>query len=432
MRLARGSVFLLFPLVAESSQWPHAPFSTMGRNIVDVYNRTTYWAGVNWPLNDGSMLPEGIEWRSVDDILDFVTQVGFNFIRMGYATEMVNDVYERNGSDVSLHESLVDALGEENGTSICRRISEKNSLWNENTTRFQVWSDIIKKARGRHIFVHPDLHVDRASWCCHDNDGNAWFDDKYFSVQNWTRALEYVANFSRQHDNVVSMSLHNELRRSSLNWLGYNWQTLVGNLTHGAEAIREVNPDILITVGGMNFDFDLSALTAGAPYNSTPCTDCDPSDSEEHFNVTNYPWGNKTVFELHRYNIGNDCEEFEVELYKSGLNAMEVDKPSGCNQTNNCSEAVNIAPVIITEFGENEDAPISDRQKCFRGYLTANNVSWAMWALPGSYRIRSGIQGYNETFGLLNYNWTGWRNSSNIEDWWKPFVNNTLHNITSE
>lgn len=29
-----------------------------------------------------SMIPEGLEWKSVDDILDDVASVGFNFIRM--------------------------------------------------------------------------------------------------------------------------------------------------------------------------------------------------------------------------------------------------------------------------------------------------------------------------------------------------------------
>lgn len=40
------------------------------------------WAGVNWPLSMETMIPEGLEFASVEEILDNVASVGFNFVRM--------------------------------------------------------------------------------------------------------------------------------------------------------------------------------------------------------------------------------------------------------------------------------------------------------------------------------------------------------------
>jgi endoglucanase len=61
------------------------------------------------------MVPEGIEWASIEDILSQVESVGFNFIRLTYAIEMVDQIYERNGSDVGLEITMINGLGYENG-----------------------------------------------------------------------------------------------------------------------------------------------------------------------------------------------------------------------------------------------------------------------------------------------------------------------------
>lgn len=61
------------------------------------------------------MVPEGLEWASIEEILSQVQSVGFNFIRLTYAIEMVDQIYERNGSDVGLEITMINALGYENG-----------------------------------------------------------------------------------------------------------------------------------------------------------------------------------------------------------------------------------------------------------------------------------------------------------------------------
>jgi hypothetical protein len=65
-----------------ASEWPHGPFRTEGRNIVNSHGDIITWAGVNWPMSGETMIPEGLEWASADQILDDVASVGWNFIRM--------------------------------------------------------------------------------------------------------------------------------------------------------------------------------------------------------------------------------------------------------------------------------------------------------------------------------------------------------------
>lgn len=72
----------LEPRAGNSSAWPYGPLSTKGRDIVNSRGDVITWAGVNWPMSLETMVPEGLEWASVEDILDDVAGVGFNFIRM--------------------------------------------------------------------------------------------------------------------------------------------------------------------------------------------------------------------------------------------------------------------------------------------------------------------------------------------------------------
>lgn len=70
------------PRTVNSSVWPYGPFSTLGRDIINSRGEVITWAGVNWPLSLETMIPEGLEWVSAEEILDNVGSVGFNFIRM--------------------------------------------------------------------------------------------------------------------------------------------------------------------------------------------------------------------------------------------------------------------------------------------------------------------------------------------------------------
>jgi endoglucanase len=348
---------------------------------------------------------------------------------------MIDQIYERGGADVPLEVAMITALGYVNGTKVTNQIIARNPTWTRETTRFEIWSDIADIAAKKGIFIQPDVHVSKAQWCCGHTDGNAWFGDVYFNTSQWRRGLGYVANWAKKHPNIVSMSLRNELRESwNVTNLYYNWQTLVGNMTAGADAIHAANPDMLIIWSGMQYAQDLSALTTKKNILTAPCYKCtairDAARRDPvYFDLDAHPWANKLIWELHLYHMSEDadtglCDVIEAGLYRNGFNALGIDPPSACNVTGDCPPAQRITPVIFSEFGfAQSEALYNDTlQTCLQQYTKKHRVSWMMWGLAGSYRIRSGGQGVPDTWGLTNYEWTGWNHAASIEKWWKPWV----------
>ncbi|CAE7208369.1 hypothetical protein P3342_011069 [Pyrenophora teres f. teres] len=413
----------------------NGPYSTRGRDIVNRKGEKITWAGVNWPMSGETMIPEGLEWASADEILSDIAGVGFNYIRMGYAIEMIDQIYDRNGQDVPLEVALINALGYVNGTKVTNEIVAKNPGWTSQTTRFEIWGDIARIAATKGIFISPDVHTGKAQWCCSHYDGAAWFDDLFFNATHWRRGLSYVANWAKDHPNIASMSLRNELRDSyNVTDLHYNWQTLVGNMTAGADAIHAANPDVLILWSGMQYGQDLSALTSGKNILSAPCYKCTAIRNAArlepvHFNIDDHAWADKLVWELHLYKMSEDvdtdrCDIVKASLYRNGFNALGIDAPEACNITNDCPKAVRETPVILSEFGTAQDETLFNDtlQNCLKEYTVENNVSWMMWAIAGSYRIRSGVQGLPDTWGMTNYDWSGWNYDRGIEEYWKPWT----------
>uniref|UniRef100_A0A8H7K450 Glycoside hydrolase family 5 domain-containing protein n=1 Tax=Bionectria ochroleuca TaxID=29856 RepID=A0A8H7K450_BIOOC len=426
--------------------WPYAPFKTEGRDIVNAKGDKVKFAGVNWPMSGESMIPEGLEKKSASDILDDVAGLGMNFLRMGYSAQMVDEIYQAGGEDVSLEKAIIAAMGEQNGTSVVENMIKHNPKWTRETGRFEIWSDIVKLAAERHIYVHPDMHIAKAGWCCGHADGSAWFGDEDFSVANWTRALSYVADWAAQHDNIVSMALVNELRQP---WVenypkfGYNWMTLVGNMTLGSDAIHDANPDLLISWSGLQFDEDLSALTSGTNLLSSPCYMCvsnrqAPTMDPVVFNLADHAWADKVFYELHLYTMTEDldmgsCGIIKAQLYRAGFNALGMDPPEDCALLENhwlgpCRPASRLTPVAMTEFGTAQDTSLLSNAyiQCLREFTTENDVSWAVWALAGSYRVRSGKQEVDDTWALYDFNWDNWRFQEGIDKVWKPWVKATI------
>jgi len=381
------------------------------------------------------MLPEGIEYRPLDEIMSDMASLGLNFIRMPYAIEMIDQIYSNDGTDVTMKKSLIDALGIENGTRVADAMIKNNPTWTHSTTRFEIWSDLARAALKEGIFVHPDVHIGKAGWCCSHGDGGAWFDDELFPTDTWLRGLEYVARWAKQHPNVVSMSLRNELRSSSkVDGLEYGWPTLVGNMSAGAEAIHAANPDLLISWSGLQYDQDLSALTTRRNLWTAPCYKCDAvRDGSRRkplfFDLDAHPWADKIVWELHLYGMSEDldtgrCDVIKAQFYRDGFNALGISPPPGCDITKDCEPAVRLTPVILSEFGrrQNDELFTDPLQNCIREFTTENQVSWAMWPLTGSYRIQGDHQDGDDDSGLFKHDWSGWRFQRGIDEYWKPWI----------
>jgi hypothetical protein len=130
------SLLLSYQLAAAA--WPSTPFSTSGRWILNSAGENVTYAGVNWPGAADTMIPEGLQYSSIDDIVAKIKSVGLNVIRLTYAIEMIDQIYENDGNDIPLLTAFTEALGTENGTAIYNDVLANNPSFTSETTRLEV------------------------------------------------------------------------------------------------------------------------------------------------------------------------------------------------------------------------------------------------------------------------------------------------------
>jgi hypothetical protein len=76
--------------------------------------------------------------------------IGINSIRLTYATEVIDQIDQNEGSDTSIHIALIDVLGQENGTAEFEEILSNNPSLSDNTTRLQVSLQPARSAKTAH------------------------------------------------------------------------------------------------------------------------------------------------------------------------------------------------------------------------------------------------------------------------------------------
>ncbi|KAI0018186.1 glycoside hydrolase family 5 protein [Xylariomycetidae sp. FL0641] len=410
--------FLSNPVSARGDgRWPLGPFNTSGRWITDVEGTTFTYAGVNWPASVDTMVPEGLQYQSIDEIVAKIKSLGMNAIRLTYATEMIDQYFDNGQTDISIQEAFIDALGEEDGQALLDKVIEHNPSMKPDMGRLEVFERIMEVCWDQMINVHLDNHISKAGWCCNPTDGNSWWGDEHFSVSNWTRGLKFMAEKATDWPTVASMSLRNELRIPLTNLTlasnSYNWEDWYSHVKQGADAIHSANPDLLIFVSGMSSDQDLSQVVQGTAL--VPGTGTfNKDDFSGH--------ANKLVLELHSYdNIlgtpSSNCSETQETLFQNGFEALTND-------------ATNQFPVVLSEFGfaQNETLVDYPYANCLLDFVSQQHAGWMIWELSGSHYIREGTQDDDEKWGLLAHDWSDWRAPDFINDKLAPAVNATLEN----
>ena len=128
---------LATPVQQKQAAWPDLPFDTKGRYIKSASGADITYAGVNWPGAADTMLPEGLQYRSVAGIAEAIKSLGMNAVRLTYAIEMIDDCLD-NSPNQSLKNTLVNALGHRNGTAILHNVLKYNPQFTASTTRLEV------------------------------------------------------------------------------------------------------------------------------------------------------------------------------------------------------------------------------------------------------------------------------------------------------
>lgn len=126
-----------------TAAWPNGPLTTSGRDILDTTGAVVTYAGANWPGAADVMIPEGLQFQSVASIVAKLKEAGINVIRLTYAIEMIDQIYENGGVDVPVATAFTEALGEANGTSVFAEMLAANPSFGENITRLEVSYTVV-------------------------------------------------------------------------------------------------------------------------------------------------------------------------------------------------------------------------------------------------------------------------------------------------
>lgn len=143
MQMLTALTALIAALPPCLADWPDLPFTVSGRDILSASGAKVVYAGVNWPGAADTMLPEGLQYNSIANIVGFVKSLGMNVVRLTYAIEMIDD-YLGDSPNQSLQVTLTNALGDSNGTTVLQEILKYNPQFAAQTTRLEVRGDLVE------------------------------------------------------------------------------------------------------------------------------------------------------------------------------------------------------------------------------------------------------------------------------------------------
>ncbi|PNP76523.1 hypothetical protein FNYG_09942 [Fusarium nygamai] len=418
MKLFVSPLLALSCLIGNAvAAWPNGPFKTEGRWIVNANGDKISLAGANWPGHGEVMVPEGLQYQSIKDVLSDIKSIGMNAIRLTFATELVDQIYANNGKDVDLKTAFEEGLGKENGTIILQKMLKNNPSFTAQTTRLEVYDAIAAECLRQQIYIDLDNHISEAKWCCGGTDGNTWWGDTQFNVDNWVRGGKYMAAHSKKWPAKITQSLRNEPREptnnNALRDKSYNWSDLYKYMRQGADAVHEADPNAIIVISGMNYDTYVTPLYSGEKL----------QPGGEVFNRDDFVgYGkDKLVLEIHNYeNSGTSCSSLRYNLYNKGFQAMNESDPN----------VAEVFPVMLTEFGQAMNGAdyntANTYVSCLSKYLPEVKASWFIWVIVGRYYTRQGIQEFDDSWGLKKADWSGWKNDDYIAKYLKPQIAGTL------
>ncbi|CAL1375208.1 unnamed protein product [Linum trigynum] len=375
--------FLLLLLLPFSSH--SLPLSTNNRWIVDsATGQRVKLACANWPGAAETMLPEGLDRQPLPNIVAAIRRLGFNCVRLTYATYMVT---RHAGDRVG---RTFDGLGL---GSVKDEIARFNPLV-VRMTHLQAFDAVLDELGRQGVMVDIDNHVSKPMWCCREKDGNGFFGDEYFDPKEWLLGLTVLARRYVYKPQVIGMGLRNELRgerQSESTWRKY--VTLAGNAIHVA------NPNVLIFAGGISYASVLSFLKK-KPLSSN--------------------FGNKLVYESHWYPFTAGPEKVWTEKPLNQLCRAKIDGYVNSTAFSFTAGGSSSVPLFVGEVGipGTEVKKSSDNfLSCFATWAAENDLDWAWWGLQGGYYFRDNRTGMDEYFGALSYFWDRPRN---------PFLLNRL------
>lgn len=174
------------------------PLSTTSRWIIDEpTGARVKLACANWAAHLEPMLAEGLDKKPVGSIARHVAQMGFNCVRLTWATYMftrhANLTVARSFGSLGLQDAA-NGIARYNPGLLNLSVVEAHRA---------VVEELVKEG----VMVILDNHLSQPMWCCGDHDGNGFFGDMYFDPKEWLQALAMVAKIYKDTPMVCSFFL---------------------------------------------------------------------------------------------------------------------------------------------------------------------------------------------------------------------------------
>jgi endoglucanase len=212
------------------------------------------------------------------------------------------------------------------------------------------------------------------------------------------------------------MGLRNELR-SAKNAEPVDWYTWYIHMTDAANSVHTANSNVLIFFSGLSYDTYINQIPTGQTLTGTSGTSS--AGKTAKFVPSDFAFQEKIVLEIHKYDFEgthDDCTTFKKKWYGAGFQAVNPQDKS----------TKYVFPVVISEWGFINNGVYWNQTtyaKCLIEMVKEYKVGWMHWELSGSFYLQTRpfrnpktIQGLDEAWGLLNYNWTAIRSPVTLEN----------------
>jgi endoglucanase len=345
----RAAAFVLLLSAAPSFAAGEGYWRTSGNRILDAAGNPVRITGVNWFGFETDFAPHGLWTRNYQEMMDQIKSVGFNTIRLPFATQMFDPGATPNTIDFNRNPDL------------------------RGLTPIQIMDKVVAYAGQIGLRVLLDRHSIDAGIL-----SPLWYSNQY-PQSRWISDWQMLAQRYKNNATVIGADLHNEPHEPACWGCGdpaRDWRLaaqLAGN------AILAINPNWLIVVEGVqSFRNDNWYWWGG-----------NLMGAREYPVQLNVP--NQLVYSAHDYPASVYNQPwFSDPAYPSNLPGV-WDNFWGYLHKNNT------APVLIGEFGTKllteSDAKWYDS---ITAYLGANGVNFTFWSWnPNSV----------DTGGILKEDW---------------------------
>ena len=373
-------LFLVLTLSAPAAAYTY-PFRVSGESILDASNTTVQFRCANWPGHLETMLPEGLQWLPLKALVRLlVDSSAFNCIRLTYSVELFY-----RGSNLTARQSL-------QSLSLPTVVTQMETANPEllDLPLLSVRDAVVLACQAAGVFILMDNQMSTSEWCCSNDDGNGWWNDRFFNVTEWLHSLQAIsAHYAAFAPNAVAFSLRNELRTDKsreeqvTDWLQY--------VPQGIDALHRGNPDALIFVSGLNYDTDWTFLSSTSGYNDS-LWQAALTERAAHL-----------VFETHVYswdgyqwaaNCTSVLQQMDAQM---GLPSLTLHRPH-----------------VLTEMGLDQDKYPREPSEflyfqCMSQWILSHRLGWGIWLFGGSYYVRNGKPDEGDNFGVVYANFTGYK-----------------------